>query len=389
MTEKPMQGVRVLDFSRVVAGPYATRLLSDLGADVLKIEPPDGDLTRLLGPETEGARGYYIQHNIGKRNVCIDLNAEGARDLVLKLAVEADVVVENFRPGVMDKFGIGWEHLSQINPKLVMVSISGFGQTGPERKRAAYAPIVQAEAGLLSRQADVTDGQAADLQMSVADTFTSLHGLIGLLAALRVAEQTGIGQHVDISMIASLHSSDDYAPWALDKGWPKPAENVIWDGPGGHKILISGDLRWIWHVLSKKAGLSDPSPAGADLQTKIESRRNAIAEWVRAWRDFDSLANRLDELNLAWGRVRHFGDDAFSQPSVEALGVLVDITDELGAPRKTLQSPYRFSHSQSGIDASSRAPGRGEHNKVALQDWLQFSADQIDTLATSGILVND
>ncbi len=387
MTDRPLQGVRVLDFSRVVAGPYATRLMSDLGADVLKIEPPDGDLTRRLGPKTKGTRGYYIQQNIGKRNLCIDLNAEGARELILKLVAAADVVVENFRPGVMEKFRIGWDDLKAVNPKLVMVSISGFGQSGPERTRAAYAPIVQAEAGLLSRQADMAGGQAADLQMSIADTFTSLHGLIGLLAALRVAEQTGVGQHVDVSMIASLHSSDDFAPWALDDEWPKPDGNVIWDAAEGHKVLLSGDLRWIWHVLSTQEGVVDPTPEGADLATKIECRKTAISEWVESWTRFDEFAAKLDELNLAWGLVRRFGEEAYQQPSVQALGIVVDIEDELGQPRKTIQSPYRFSHSQSGIDSSSRAPAPGEHNSEALRDWIGMGAEQVQDLEASGVLI--
>lgn len=387
MTNRPLSGVKVLDFSRVVAGPYATRLMSDLGADVLKIEPPDGDLTRKLGPPTEGASGYYIQQNIGKRNICIDLNAEGARELILKLAQEADVVVENFRPGVMDKFQIGWDDLSATNPKLVMVSISGFGQTGPERSRAAYAPVVQAESGLLSRQADITGGAPADLQMSIADTFTSLHGLVGLLAALRVAEQTGTGQHVDVSMIASLHSSDDYAPYALDKGWPKQPENVIWDAPEGEKILISGDMRWIWFVLSTKAGVEDPTPQGADLETKINLRREAISEWVRSRSDFSALTAELDQLNLAWGRVRKFGDDGYNQPSVAAQGVLVNVQDECGHARKTIQSPYKFSISKSGITESSRAPTCGEHNADALGDWLGMGADDVSALTNAGILL--
>lgn len=388
MSNRPLQGVKVLDFSRVVAGPYATRLMSDLGADVLKVEPPEGDLTRKLGPKTEGASGYYIQQNIGKRNICIDLRAEGARELILKLAEEADVVVENFRPGVMDKFGIGWDALHEINPRLVMVSISGFGQSGPERGRAAYAPIVHAEAGLLSRQADFSDS-AADIQMSVADTFSSLHGLIGLLAALRVAEQTGVGQHVDVAMIAALHSSDDYAPWALDQGWPKPAENVIWEAPEDERVLISGDMRWIWHLLSTKLGVQDPTPEGADLSTKIKLRRDAIENWVKTQPDFKTLSTRLDELNLAWGRVRAFGADGYSQQTVVEDGIVVEIEDDAGETRQTIQSPYRFSHSQSGITSESRAPAQGEHNISALADWLSLDADTVGALEDAGILLKE
>src|SRR5690554_8197144 len=118
MADFPLAGLKVLDFSRVVAGPYATRILSDLGAEVLKVEPPEGDVTRKLFKRESGVSGNYLQMNIGKQNICIDLKAEGATEVIKKLAAKADIVVENFRPGVMDKFGIGWNDLSKVNPRL-------------------------------------------------------------------------------------------------------------------------------------------------------------------------------------------------------------------------------------------------------------------------------
>ncbi|MGB3624490.1 MAG: CoA transferase, partial [Henriciella sp.] len=156
----PLEGLKVLDLSRVLAGPFATRMLSDLGADVLKIEPPEGDVTRHFGKSDNGVAGFYLQQNVGKRNICIDLKTEGARELVLDLCRKADVLVENFRPGVMKRFGLDWESIHAVNPKLVMLSISGFGQTGPESKRAAYAPVVHAETGLIARQAEMSGGPA-------------------------------------------------------------------------------------------------------------------------------------------------------------------------------------------------------------------------------------
>jgi CoA:oxalate CoA-transferase len=279
----PLAGLKVLDLSRVLAGPFATRMLSDLGADVIKIEPPEGDVTRNFGKTDNGVAGFYLQQNIGKRNVCIDLKAEGARELVLDLCRKADVLVENFRPGVMKRFGLDWESVHAVNPKLVMLSISGFGQTGPESGRAAYAPVVHAEAGLIARQAEMSEGPAYDLQYSLADSYSSLHGLVGLLAALRVAEQTGIGQQIDIAMINVLHATDDYAHWALDNNWPKPSENLVWDAPEGKQILISSDMKWLWLVLSTKGGLVDPTPKGADLETKLANRRKAIVEHIASY----------------------------------------------------------------------------------------------------------
>lgn len=385
----PLAGLKVLDLSRVLAGPFATRMLSDLGADVIKIEPPEGDVTRNFGKTDKGVSGFYLQQNIGKRNVCIDLKAEGSRDLVLDLCRKADVLVENFRPGVMKRFGLDWESVHAVNPKLVMLSISGFGQTGPESGRAAYAPVVHAEAGLIARQAEMSGGPAYDLQYSLADSYSSLHGLVGLLAALRVAEQTGIGQQIDIAMINVLHATDDYAHWALDNNWPKPSENLVWDAPEGKQILISSDMKWLWLVLSTKGGLVDPTPKGADLETKLANRRKAIVDHIASYPDFGSLTQALDRMNLAWGLVRKFGEESYAQQSVRHNGVLVDVVDDKGNPRRTVQSPYRFSASKSGIESGARPPKRGEHNQDALNDWLGLPADKVQALAEAGILLSE
>lgn len=385
----PLEGLKVLDLSRVLAGPFATRMLSDLGADVLKIEPPEGDVTRHFGKSDTGVAGFYLQQNIGKRNVCIDLKADGARELVLDLCREADMLVENFRPGVMKRFGLDWESVHAVNPKLVMLSISGFGQTGPEAKRAAYAPVVHAETGLIARQAEISGGPATDLQFSLADSYSSLHGLVGLLAALRVAEKTGEGQHVDIAMINVVHATDDYAHWALDGVWPKPKENLVWDAPEGKQILIASDMKWIWIVLSKKAGLVDPTPKGADLETKVAARHQAVTDHILSYPSFEALTKALDEMNLAWGLVRKFGEESYAQTSVGPNGILVDVEDDKGNARRTVQSPYNFSSSQSGIKTGMRPPRRGEHNAEALKDWLGADAARLEGLTIKGVLLSE
>ena len=230
----PLEGVRVLDFTRVLAGPFATRILADLGADVIKVEPPEGDMTRNLGRKVGGISGYYTQQNVGKRSICVDLTKPEAQALVKRLVVHADVVTENFRPGIMDSFNLGWEDLKAINPKLVMLSISGFGQEGPEIERASYAPIIHAEMGLLERQQFVSGtDKPVDIAFSIADTSTGMHGLIGLLAALHHAQRTGVGQHVDVAMINALMFTDDYVNTTIDNV-PIPAGGgIVFDATGG------------------------------------------------------------------------------------------------------------------------------------------------------------
>ena len=160
--DSPLSDLKILDLTRVMAGPYGTRLLRDLGADVVKLEPPEGDITRTWGEDRHGLSGFYTQQNAGKRNVCIDLKAPDGPELVRRLADCADVVVENFRPGVMARAGLGYDVLRARNPRIIMLSVSGFGQTGPEIERLAYAPVIHAEAGYIARHAEMDGNQPSD-----------------------------------------------------------------------------------------------------------------------------------------------------------------------------------------------------------------------------------
>lgn len=386
MSVYPLAGLKVLDFSRVLAGPFATRMLSDLGADVLKVEPPEGDVTRNFGKRDGEMSGFYFQQNIGKRNICLDMKAPGARELIHKLAMEADIVVENYRPGVMDKFGVGWEDLRAVNPKLVMLSISGFGQVGPERNRAAYAGVLHAESGLIARQSNWAEGHAADIHLSIGDTYTALHGLVGVFAALRLVDQTGEGQHIDMAMLNALHVTDDFAHHALDDSMDTLNQNFIWDAPEGKKLFLSGDLRWLWHLFSRD-GLKDPTPKGADLKTKIHLRHEALKQHFKSFPTVAALKAKMDEVNVAWGDVRGFGEESHNQPSVEARGIFIEVENDDGSVRRTTQTPYKFSNAKSGITRSSRAPGRGEHNVAALKDWIALDETQISALVETGVLL--
>ncbi|MFV0524401.1 MAG: CaiB/BaiF CoA transferase family protein [Acidimicrobiales bacterium] len=381
----PLEGIRVLDLSRVLAGPFVGRMLSDLGADVVKVEPPDGDVTRQFGRRRGGQSGYYAQWNAGKRNVSIDLRKPEGADLVRRLAAEADVVVENFRPGVLGRYELDWEALSKVNPRLVMLSISGFGQEGPERARAAYAGIIHAESGWLARQADLTGAAPFDTRLSVADTNAGLHGLVAVLAALRVRDTTGEGQHIDLAMIDAFLATDDYAHWALDDAPVGPGGGEVWDTPDG-RLIVMGDFRWVWRCASERLGLVDPTPEGASLDEKIAARRQAWAEYVASFTDRAELLAALDRANLAWGVVTE-GPEVFSSPTLAHRGTLVELDDRVGGTRRVVRSPYRFSGAESG--PRGPAPHRGEHNREVMADWLALEPDAVDRLADGGVLVVD
>jgi crotonobetainyl-CoA:carnitine CoA-transferase CaiB-like acyl-CoA transferase len=388
-SDSPLHGVRVLDLSRVLAGPYVGRMLADLGADVVKVEPPEGDVTRRWGKEIAGLSGYYVQQNVGKRDICVDLRKQGAPALIRKLAARADVLIENFRPGVMAQFGLSYPELARDNPRLIMLSISGFGQTGPESQRPAYAAVLHAESGIVARQATIDGTRPVDPHVSVADMNVALHGLSALLAALFMRDRAGSqaagrGQHIDIGMLDAMMATDDYTHMALD-GVPEPhgIVNHVWEVVGGH-IVIAGDFRWVWQRLNEACGVADPTPKGASLEEKIRHRHEAVASYLGSFTDRAALYAALNHADLAWGEVRSSAQ-AVQSPTLAARESLTPVEDGAGGTRRVVRSPYRFSAAISGI--RGRAPYRGEHNREVLTQWLSLSEAEIARLAADGVLL--
>ena len=386
---RPLQGLRVLDLSRVLAGPYVGRMLADLGAEVVKIEPPEGDITRKWGRVTAGLSGYYTQQNAGKRDVCVDLRVAGGPELVRKLASVADVVVENFRPGVMAQYGLDYAALSALNPRLVMLSISGYGQKGPETRRPAYAAVVHAESGVVARQAALTAAPLADLRISVADMNAALHGLVGLLAALLLRTREGKGQHVDISMIEAMAATDDYVHLALDN-IPDGANggvvsNEVWDVVGG-PIVIAGDFRWVWQRLQEAHQLTDPTPPGAPIPVKAKLRREAVAAFFASFTERSAAIAALDRADLPYGEIKTTAA-ALASPTLAERGAIEHVDDRGGGTRRVIRSPYHFSDAQSGV--AGPAPRRGEHNAEVLAEWLGMSAADAAKLASEGVLLTE
>jgi len=386
---RPLEGLRVLDLSRVLAGPYVGRMLADLGADVVKVEPPEGDITRKWGRVVAGLSGYYTQQNAGKRDVCIDLRAEGGPELVRKLATVADVVVENFRPGVLAQYGLDYAALAALNPRLVMLSISGYGQEGPETRRPAYAAVVHAESGLVARQATLTGAPLADMRVSVADMNAALHGLVGLLAALLLRAREGKGQHVDISMIEAMAATDDYTHLALD-GVPERGNggvvvNEIWDVVGG-PVVIAGDFRWVWQRLQQAHQLQDPTPPGASIPVKAKLRHDAVAGFFASFTDRAALLAALAKADLPYGEVKTTVA-ALASPTLAARGAIQPVDDRGGGQRRVIRSPYHFSDAQSGV--AGPAPHRGEHNAQVLAQWLGMSDTDAAALASAGVLLTE
>jgi CoA:oxalate CoA-transferase len=348
------------------------------------VEPPEGDITRNWGAIKNDISGFFAQQNSGKRNICIDLKTAEGPVLARRLAARADVVVENFRPGVMERLGLSYERLSELNPRLVMLSVTGFGQAGPESHRPAYAPVIHAEAGYIARQAEYDANPPSDPVFSLADSYSALHGLVALLSALHMRERTGRGQHIDLCMMRALVATDDYTHHLLDDALPlERLGGQVFDAPGG-PILISSQWKGIWYQLHRLFGVEADN--GSSLDDKIANREAALRDWVATHEDRDELKRKLDQAELPWGDVRS-GVDVLTSPTLAHTAPYREVDDRSGGTRRVVEAPYVFSDADVGV--RSGPPHRGEHNAEVLRDWLDLSDHEIAKLRDAAVLLSD
>jgi CoA:oxalate CoA-transferase len=368
---------RVLDMSQAISGPYAGRILADMGADVVRVDGPRTDVTDYFGAVRDGRAGMFAQMNAGKRSIGVDLAVPGGVSLITGLAAQADVLIENFRPGVMDRLGLGYARLAADNPALIMMSISGFGPDGPDAQRRALAPVIHAESGLLARQAELDAREPTDLPLALADTTTALHAAIAILAALHHRATAGIGQHIELSMLDAVAASDDHAHAILDgTDEAYSSRGTIWQAPGG-PLLIAAPPKHAWAMLSRRGLIADPAPPGTELTIKFEMRQQAIQEWMNGFTDRARLIAALEGAGVAWAEVR-------ASEQVYAGGAHSVAVP--GSQRRVVGLPYSFSAAEPAVRRP--APTRGQHNTEALADWLGLDEPAVAELATAGVLIS-
>ena len=294
MNEPFLEGVRILDFTQYLAGPSCTRLLVELGADVIKVElAPDGDPTRAAEPRRNGRSGVWAQQNRGKRSLCVDIRSAAGLELIRALVAEVDVVVENYTPGVMARRGLSYDDLAAINPRIVMASISGFGQTGPLRDQTCFDMIAQAYAGIMHMTGEV-DGPPTFVGLGVGDVNAGVHAFAAIGYALFRRDRTGRGTHIDISLLDALFHMHEYAVVAhsLSDGAIEPhrqgghyqprAPAGRFQGPNGWIVLLCTDrqLPGLWAAMGRPELGDDPrfaTPLG-----RLENRDQLSAE-IEAW----------------------------------------------------------------------------------------------------------
>lgn len=396
----PLSGIRVVDFSRVLAGPLCARTLQDLGAQVIKVEPPSPDVSRFAFPSTDGMSGYYAQQNAGKRNVSLNLNLPGAYELALKLCDTADVVVENFRAGTLGFFGLDYETLSKRNPRLIYASITGYGQGGPWRSRMAYAPTVQAEAGFTENSvrhygSALTEPRTDSL--SHADVYSGLQAVIAILAALNSRQKTGQGQFIDVAMAATLLAVNERAHVDLsdDDIGAEPAvlgatDCAFFTGPQGEHFTVATSVigsrtfpSWL-RAMRRVDLLDDPRFAtAAARRLNFGALHQLIQNWILTFPDMATLDAQFDEAKIAMGEIRSIKDLSASEWS-EYWGAVQRVSDRSGGEYRLPGRPWRFSADEL---ASTGLPAfQGEHN-VEVFSELGVSDAELRRLADEGVLV--
>jgi CoA:oxalate CoA-transferase len=374
-------------------------MLADLGAEVIKVEPPSGDLTRFSAPRRNGLASYFVQQNTGKANLSIDLADEEGAEIIRDLCEHVDVVVENYRPGVMARLGLGADVLLARNPRLVIASISGYGQDGPWVKRRAYAPVVEAESGIIASQGAARDGELGKDPHSHADVYTGMECSTAVIAALFQRERTGRGQTIDVSMAETMLYVNEHLHDALwsgddDPQWIRsfrPGDYVVMHVANGEALIVSGHPAErgtfdLFLSAMNRPDLAD-DPRFADVASRMEhydELRTIIVDFAATVPDPDEFERIFAAHGLAVGRVRAPGDLART-PWAAARHAIVEVDDRAGGVIAVPNAPWRFSDAPDvGVHGPARY--RGEDNRTLLADLLGFDDERLDRLEATGVI---
>lgn len=389
--QAPFAGLKVVDLSAVVSGPMATGLLADQGADVIKVETPKGDLTRVIGPAKGDISALFTTINRGKRSIVLDLKHPDGAQVLRELVAGADVLVENFRPGALARLGFSYEAVSAINPGLIYLSISGFGQTGPYAGFRVYDPVIQAVSGFADAHPHSETGEPQLLQTLLCDKITALTAAQAIGAALHARSQTGRGQKIELSMldaaIAFLWPEAMYNHSFLDGDVTPMAEfganQKLWRGRDGWFAMITpqdDEFAAMCRTLGVPELITDPRFISIPVRRNHQAALRALIEPLIATQAVDDLVTRLGAAGVPVGRVNYKRDLA-DDPQVKVNGALQETTlPGLGRVR-TPRPAARFPAVASG--ASPGAPHLGEHTQAVLRE-LGRSDAQIQALCGSG-----
>jgi crotonobetainyl-CoA:carnitine CoA-transferase CaiB-like acyl-CoA transferase len=394
----PLTGVRVIDYSHFLAGPHMSRCLAALGAEVIKVERPTaGDPGRAAPCVVNDVSGYYLQQNMGKEGLCVNLKDPRGLELMYRLVADADVFVENYRPGALDKLGLGYAELAKLNPRLVYCSVSAYGHTGPDAKRPGFGLIAEAKSGAMSLVG--VPGEPPPLfRMPLADMYAGMHGVSAICAALFGCTATGRGRHIDIALYDCMVSMHDYAiqcytmsggkEMPVQTGHDLPQSTVygVFTARDGY-LVIAAQVDDAWKRLARLIGGDDYA---ADTRFHTAAGRNAHREEilgkVRAWTaaqvSVKACCAALDAAAVPCAPVQRI-DEVIADPQVAARGMMVEQDHPVLGKVRLPNLPFRFSD----CDTAPRgvAPLLGQHNRD-VASRLGYSSAEIDALAADGVL---
>ena len=381
----PLKGIKVLDLSMVVAGPFCTMILGDLGADIIKIEPPEGDVVRIVpGPQRNGVPVGILNWNRSKRGMVLDLKQPGAAEVFLKMAEHADVVIQNVRPGVVDRLGVGYEAVSKRNPKIVYCSIAGYGFEGPYRDKPAYDPIIQGIAGVMITQR--TQGRPRAVKNIIADKVTAMTAAIGILAALQEA-RTGKGQHIEIAMIDAVayylmgDTSVRHTLLPHQTGLPPTMGSAEPFKTADGYMTIAPLTDKHWKALLEAVG--HPEWFEGD-EPRNERVRNAARKLIELFpsQPSDYWLERIEKADVPCGRVNDF-DTIWEDPQYAVNETFYEYEHPVAGRVRAVRPGTRLSGKKPEL--WRHAPGLGEHTDEILADF-GFDRQEIVDLHSRAIV---
>ena len=386
---QPLGKLRVIDLTTTIAGPYCARLMADAGADVIKIEAPEGDMMRTRAPIRNGASTAFGQLNAGKRSLVLDLKRAEAVAIVRRLVETADVLVENFRPDVMARFGLDYAVLREINPRLIYTAISGFGQTGPSSRLAAYAPAIHASSGYDLAHLSSQEGRERpdNCGIYIADVLSGAYAYAATMTAIVQRHATGLGQLVDVSMLESMLTLT--LTDVQQSQFPQPPPGRPMFGPVATAtgyIMPAVASERTFHNLAAAAGrpdwITDPRFAAYnDRRANWGALVEELEQWSRGLTTGECEA-ALNKAGVPCSAYRTVAE-ALADPQIAHRGALAEVQDA-GGGFKVVNPPYRLSAGQTGVRGF--AAGLGEHSRAVLGE-AGYAAAEIDALVASGTVL--
>lgn len=394
--DKPLKGIRILDLGHVLAMPTCTMQLADLGAEVIKIERPGvGDDSREFGPFINGESAYFISINRNKKSITLDLKKEKGKEIFKEMVKCSDVVTENYRPHTMQKLGLGYEVLKEINPGIIYASICGFGHKSLYKERPGYDIIAQATGGIMAITGQ-RDGPPSRVGSSIGDIFSGSFAAIGILAALRVRDKTGLGQEIDISMMDAVVSVLENAivrytvtgeiPQRIGSSHPSIAPFDVFETKDGWVVIaIGNDALWqrFCKTIKKEDLLDDPRfTTNPERSENYKELRPIITEWSQE-KNVEEVVSILINAGVPVGEVNTV-DKIVDDPNIKLRDMIVEVKHPKAGKVKITNTPIKLSLTPGRVETAS--PLLGQHTEEILKGLLGFSQEEIDCLRREGVI---